>query len=100
MTENNAEMARLLMAVEAMVEELDRQGLLQAVINLRFDPDQMAMAIIKAETVMWCPRGLSLCSLGTGLEQRVSHEPLREDTDHHDRSDCRGSCARWTTIAP
>ena len=41
---------------------------------------------------MWCPlRGPRLCSLGTGLEQRVTYEPLREDTDHHDRSDCRGS---------
>ena len=48
MTENNAEMARLLMAAEAVVEELDRQGLLEAVINLGFDPDQMAMAVIKA----------------------------------------------------
>ena len=44
MTEKNAEMARLLMAAEAVVEELDRQGLLEAVINLGFDPDQMAMA--------------------------------------------------------
>ena len=41
-------MARLLMAAEAVVEELDRQGLLEAVINLGFDPDQMAMAVIKA----------------------------------------------------
>ena len=48
MTEKNAEMARLLMAAEAVVEELDRQGLLEAVINLGFDPDQMAMAVIKA----------------------------------------------------
>ena len=47
MTEKNAEMARLLMAAEAVVEELARQGLLEAVINLGFDPDQMAMAIIK-----------------------------------------------------
>jgi Holliday junction resolvasome RuvABC DNA-binding subunit len=48
MTEKNAEMARLLMAAEAVVEELDRQGLLEAVINLGFDPDQMAKAVIKA----------------------------------------------------
>ena len=48
MTEKNDEMARLLMAAEAVVEELDRQGLLEAVINLGFDPDQMAMAVIKA----------------------------------------------------
>ena len=48
MTEKNAEMARLLMGSEAVVEELDRQGLLEAVINLGFDPDQMAMAVIKA----------------------------------------------------
>jgi hypothetical protein len=40
-------MARLLMAAEAVVEELDRQGLLGALINLGFDPDQMAMAVIK-----------------------------------------------------
>jgi hypothetical protein len=41
-------MARLLMAAEAVVEELDRQGLLGALINLGFDPDQMARAVIKA----------------------------------------------------
>jgi hypothetical protein len=45
--EKNAEMARLLMAAEAVVEELDRQGLLGALINLGFDPD-LAMAVIKA----------------------------------------------------
>jgi hypothetical protein len=49
MTEMTAEMARLLMAAEAVVEDLDRQGLLEAVINLGFDPDQMAMAVIKAD---------------------------------------------------
>jgi len=27
-----------------VVEELDREGLLEAVINLGFDPDQMAIA--------------------------------------------------------
>jgi hypothetical protein len=48
MTEKNAEMARLLMAAEAVVQELDRQGLLETVINLGFDPDQMAMAVINA----------------------------------------------------
>jgi hypothetical protein len=36
------------LAAEAMVEELDRHGLLEAVINLGFDPDQMAIAVIKA----------------------------------------------------
>jgi hypothetical protein len=40
--------AALLMAAQAVVDELDRQGLLEAVINLGFDPDQMAMAVIKA----------------------------------------------------
>jgi hypothetical protein len=48
MIEKNAEMARLLMAAEAVVEKLDGQSLLEAVINLGFDPDQMAMAVIKA----------------------------------------------------
>jgi hypothetical protein len=58
MTEKNAEMARLLMAAEAVVEELDRQGLLEAVINLGFDPDQMAMAVIKAaDRDVVLPRG-------------------------------------------
>ena len=36
------------MAAEAVAEELDRRGLVEAVINLGFDPDQMAMAVIKA----------------------------------------------------
>jgi hypothetical protein len=68
MTEKNAEMARLLMAAEAVVEELDRQGLLEAVINLGFDPDQMAMAVIKAADRDVVPAKRSLpCSLGTGL---------------------------------
>jgi hypothetical protein len=48
MNEKNTEMAHLLMAAETMVEELDRHGLLEAVINLGFDPDQMAIAVIKA----------------------------------------------------
>jgi Holliday junction resolvasome RuvABC DNA-binding subunit len=48
MTEKNVEMARLLMVAEAVVEELDRQGLLEAVINLGFDPTEMAKAVIKA----------------------------------------------------
>ena len=62
MTEKNAEMARLLMAAEAVVEELDRQGLLEAVINLGFDPDQMATAVIKAadRDVMPAKRSLPL----------------------------------------
>jgi hypothetical protein len=73
MTEKNAEMARLLMAAEAVVEELDRQGLLEAVINLGFDPDQMAMAVIKAADRDVVPakrsllRGHCLCSVGTSL---------------------------------
>ena len=36
------------MAAEAVVAELDRQGLLEAAIKLGFDPDQMAMTVIKA----------------------------------------------------
>jgi hypothetical protein len=48
MTEKNADMARLLMAAEAGVEELDRQGLLEALIHLGLDPDQVAMAVIKS----------------------------------------------------
>jgi hypothetical protein len=68
MTEKNAEMGRLLMAAEAVVEELDHQGLLEAVINLGFDPDQMARPSSRRQTVMWCSlRGHCLCSLGTGL---------------------------------
>ena len=38
MTEKNAEMARLLMAAEAVVEELDRPGLLEAAIDLGCTP--------------------------------------------------------------
>jgi len=47
---------------------------------------------------MWCPlRGPRLCSLGTGLEQRVSHEPLREDTDQ--MTDQTAEVARLMKVA-
>ena len=48
MTEKNAEMARLLMAAEAVVEELARQGVLEIMADEGFDPVEMATAVIKA----------------------------------------------------
>jgi hypothetical protein len=48
MTDNIAEVARLMKVTEAVVLELHRQGVLDAVDALGFDPTAMAQAIIKA----------------------------------------------------
>ena len=48
MTDNIAEVARLMKVTEAVVLELHRQGVLDAVDALGFDPVEMARAVIKA----------------------------------------------------
>ena len=48
MTNETANTARLMMVAEAVVEEMDRQGLLEAMIKLGLDPIEMAKAVIKA----------------------------------------------------
>jgi hypothetical protein len=48
MTDETAETARLMKVIEAIVAELDRQGVAEAVADLGFDPAAMAEAVIKA----------------------------------------------------
>jgi sulfur carrier protein ThiS len=48
MTDQTAEIARLMKVAEAVVEELERQGVAEALANLGFDPIEMAQAVIKA----------------------------------------------------
>jgi hypothetical protein len=48
MTDQTAEVARLMKVTEAVVEELARQGVLEIVADYGFDPTEMAKAVIKA----------------------------------------------------
>ncbi|WP_439375364.1 hypothetical protein [Bradyrhizobium sp. DASA03120] len=48
MSETPAEMARLMKVAEAIVAELERQGVAEAVANLGFDPMRMAKEVIRA----------------------------------------------------
>lgn len=48
MTDSTAEAARLMKVTEAIVAELDRQGVAEAVANLGFDPTEMAKVVICA----------------------------------------------------
>jgi hypothetical protein len=48
MTESAADMARLMNVVEAIVAELERQGVADAVADLGFDPMPMTQAVIRA----------------------------------------------------
>lgn len=48
MSETAAELARLMKVVEAIVAELERQGVANAVADLGFDPIPMAEAVIRA----------------------------------------------------
>ena len=43
-----AELARLWKVTDAVVAELERQGVAEALANLGFDPIEMAKAVIKA----------------------------------------------------
>jgi hypothetical protein len=55
MTESAADMARLMNVVEAIVAELERQGVADAVADLGFDPMPMAQAVIRRPMVSSFP---------------------------------------------
>ena len=48
MTDKAAELGRLMKVTEAVVAELERQGVAEAIANLGFDPTEMAKAVIRA----------------------------------------------------
>jgi Holliday junction resolvasome RuvABC DNA-binding subunit len=48
MTDKAAELGRLMKVTEAVVAELERQDVAEAMANLGFDPTEMAKAVIKA----------------------------------------------------
>jgi len=48
MTDTAAQLGRLMKVTEAVVAELERQGVAEALANLGFDPIEMAKAVIKA----------------------------------------------------
>ncbi|WP_165405715.1 hypothetical protein [Bradyrhizobium genosp. SA-3] len=48
MSDTTAELARLMKVAEAIVAELERQGVAVAVANLGFDPMRMAKEVIRA----------------------------------------------------
>jgi hypothetical protein len=48
MSDETAKIARLMRATDAVMEELDRQGVAEVMANLRFDPTRMAQAVIRA----------------------------------------------------
>jgi hypothetical protein len=48
MTDQTAEVARLWKVAEAVVDELARQGVAEALANRGFDPVAMAKVVIKA----------------------------------------------------
>jgi hypothetical protein len=48
MTDEAAKTARLMKVIDAIVAELSRQGVAEAVADLGFDPVAMAEAVIKA----------------------------------------------------
>jgi hypothetical protein len=48
MTDEIVRVARLMKVTEALVAELDRQGVAEALADLGFDPIEMAKIVIKA----------------------------------------------------
>jgi len=48
MSDETAKAARLVKVTDAVLLELDRQGLVDAVSELGFDPTEMAKAVIRA----------------------------------------------------
>jgi Holliday junction resolvasome RuvABC DNA-binding subunit len=48
MKDETAKTARLMKVAEAAVEEFERQGVVEAMANLGFDPMALARAVIKA----------------------------------------------------
>ncbi len=69
MTDQTAEIARLMKVAEAVVEELERQGVAEALANLGFDHIEMAQAVIKAADADVVPfKRPPPHSLGTDLD--------------------------------
>jgi hypothetical protein len=60
MSDVTAKIARLMRVSEAVVAELDRQGVAEVMANLGFDPTRMAQAVISAADgdVIQFPRSL------------------------------------------
>jgi hypothetical protein len=58
MTDETARLARLMNVVEAVVAELNRQGVLEAIADRGFEPLELAKAAIKAADgeVLFPPR--------------------------------------------
>ena len=48
MSDETAKMARLMRVTDAVLEELERQGVTEVVADLGFDPIRMAKAVIRA----------------------------------------------------
>jgi hypothetical protein len=48
MSDETAEIARLMKVVDALIEEFDRQGVAEVLTNLRFDSMQLAKVVIRA----------------------------------------------------
>lgn len=48
MSDETAETARLMKVVEAMVREMDRQGVAEALADLGFDPMELARVVVRA----------------------------------------------------
>jgi len=48
MSDTTAETARLMKVVDAMVRELDRQGVAEALADLGFDPMELARVVVRA----------------------------------------------------
>jgi hypothetical protein len=48
MSDVTAKMARLMRVTDAVVQELDRQGVAEVMANLTFDPIKMAQSVIRA----------------------------------------------------
>jgi hypothetical protein len=48
MSDMTAKMARLMRVTYAVIAELDRQGVAEAMANLGFDPSRMAQTVIRA----------------------------------------------------
>jgi hypothetical protein len=48
MTDESARVARLMNVADAAVAEFERQGVAEVLANLKFDPMELARAVIKA----------------------------------------------------
>ena len=77
MADKAAELGRLWKVAEAVVAELERQGVAEVLANLGFYPTEMAKAVIRQTATWSLLRGISPDSLGTGLDQPGPHQLYR-----------------------